>query len=202
MNTLRRLERNALQIVYKEHIREDFPRGERRPLFAMEKMQKAGRYDCYGYYREDDLIAYACYILAQNGSYALLDYFAVAPDLRGQGIGSEFLRILKGNVSAKCGVFIEAESPDSAKSEDKRKTRERRIRFYLANGAEMTSAKCLLFGVDYNILFISTSAAANTQKKECQLHAVEELYHELYGRAFGHLCKLYESDAGGIHDNK
>ncbi|MCD8354439.1 MAG: GNAT family N-acetyltransferase [Clostridiales bacterium] len=107
-------------------------------------------------------MAYACYIQTQSSSYALLDYFAVVPELRGKGIGSEFLRSLNGNVSAKRGVFIEAESPDSAKTEAERQTRERRIRFYLSNGAERTNAKCLLFGVDYNILFISTGNAVDT----------------------------------------
>ncbi|MCC8075121.1 MAG: GNAT family N-acetyltransferase [Clostridiales bacterium] len=195
MNVLKRLEPDELRIVYKEHIREDFPRGERRPLFAMEKMRKAGRYDCYGYYRDDKLIAYACYILPQSGSYALLDYFAVVPELRGQGIGGEFLRSLKGTVSAKSGVFIEAESPDSAKSEDERQIRERRIRFYLSNGAKRTNSRCLLFGVDYNILLISTDGVPNTQEKTEQHHAVEELYRELYGRVYGHLCIPYENNA-------
>ncbi|MCD7771825.1 MAG: GNAT family N-acetyltransferase [Oscillospiraceae bacterium] len=182
---------DELRIIYKEHIREDFPRGERRPLFGMEKLQKAGRYDCYGYYQEDSLVAYACYILTQNDSYALLDYFAVVPQLRGKGIGSEFLRSLNGNVSAKRGVFIEAESPDSAKAEAERQTRERRIRFYLSNGAKLTNSKCLLFGVDYNILFISPDDASNSQGIEGQHHAVEELYRELYRRVYGHLCKPY-----------
>ncbi|MCD7918838.1 MAG: GNAT family N-acetyltransferase [Clostridiales bacterium] len=192
VNVLKKIGLDELRIIYKEHIREDFPRGERRPFFCMEKLQKAGQYDCYGYYRDDNLIAYACYILTQNGSYALLDYFAVVPELRGKGIGSEFLRSLNGNVSAKCGVFIEAESPDSAKTEEERQTRERRIHFYPSNGAERTNSKCLLFGVDYNILFISTCDAVDTQEKGNQRHAVEELYHELYGRAYGRLCKPYE----------
>ena len=193
VNVLKKIGLDELRIIYKEHIRKDFPIGERRPLFGMTKLQKAGRYDCYGYYQENILVAYACYILTPNGSYALLDYFAVVPELRGKGIGSEFLRSLNGNVSAKCGVFIEAESPDSAKSEDERQTRERRIRFYLSNGAELTNTRCLLFGVDYNILFISTDDVANTREKAAQHHAVEELYRELYGRVYGHLCKPYES---------
>lgn len=124
----------------------------------------------------------------------LLDYFAVVPELRSQGIGGEFLRSLKGTVSAKCGVFIEAESPDSAKSEDERQIRERRIRFYLSNGAELTNSRCLLFGVDYSILFISTGAVINTQEKARQHHAVEELYRGLYGWGYGRLCKPYPEE--------
>ncbi len=195
VNVLKKLEPDELRSIYKEHFREDFPPGARRPLFAMEKMRKAGRYDCYGYYRDGALIAYACYILTPDSSYALLDYFAVVPKLRGQGIGSEFLRSLQGNVSAKSGVFIEAESPDSAKSEDERRVRERRIRFYLSNGAKRTNSKCLLFGVDYNILFISIDDVVNTKGKDRQHHAVEEMYRELYGRVYGRLCKPYESSA-------
>ncbi|MCD8368199.1 MAG: GNAT family N-acetyltransferase [Clostridiales bacterium] len=191
MNYMKRLEPDELRAVYKKHIREDFPRGERRPLFAMERMQKAGRYDCYGYYQEDSLVAYACYILTQSSSYALLDYFAVVPELRGHGIGSRFLRDLNGTVSAKCGVFIEAESPDSAKTEEERQIRERRIRFYLSNGAGRTTSRCLLFGVDYNILFIATNDTADKKDAEQLHHAVEALYRELYGRACGKLCRPY-----------
>ncbi|MCC8098645.1 MAG: GNAT family N-acetyltransferase [Clostridiales bacterium] len=191
VNILKRLAPDELRLVYKEHIREDFPRGKRRPLFSMEKMLKTGRYDCYGYYRNGNLIAYACYILTQSGSYALLDYFAVIPELRGQGIGSEFLRALQRNMSVKCGVFLEAENPGSAKSEDEQQTRERRIRFYLSNGAKLTNSNCLLFGVDYNILFIPAGSAADIPEKECQHHAVEALYREIYGRFYGRLCKPY-----------
>lgn len=180
-----------MRTVYRDHIRGDFPRGERRPLFAMERMRKAGRYDCYGFYNGEKLLAYACCILAESGSYALLDYFAVIPELRDRGIGSEFLRGLRGNVSAKRGMFIEAESPDAAKSEQERQVRERRIRFYLSNGAEQTNSGCLLFGVDYNILFITTNNAANEKDMEQLHHAVEALYQELYGRAYGRLCKPY-----------
>ncbi len=191
MRTLNNIGSEQLRIVYREHITEDFPRGERRPLFAMEKMQREGRYDCYGYYQDDKLLAYACYILTQDGSYALLDYFAVIPELRGHGIGSEFLKCLKENASVKCGVFIEAESPDSAKTDGERRVRERRIRFYLSNGAEMTNSKCLLFGVDYNILFIPRNDIPIAY--EHQHNEVEKLYRELYGRVYGRLCKPYES---------
>lgn len=182
-----------MRIIYKNHIKEDFPRNERRPLFAMERLQKAGQYGCYGYYHANSLEAYACYILTQSASYALLDYFAVVPELRGRGIGSEFLRNLKDNVPVKYGVFIEAESPSSTRSEHEKNLRQRRIRFYLSNGAEMTSSKCLLFGVDYNILFMPTGKADNVQKTACLHHTVEELYRTMYGRAYGRVCKPYEN---------
>ncbi|MCD8116545.1 MAG: GNAT family N-acetyltransferase [Oscillospiraceae bacterium] len=191
MNFIKLLELNELKSIYKDHIRRDFPRGERRPLFAMKRLQRAGRYNCYGYYRDNDLAAYACYVLAQNDSYALLDYFAVVPALRGHGIGSAFLQDLQKTVSAKYGVFIEAESPCSAKSEQEKSLRERRIRFYLSNGAEMTDSKCLLFGVDYDILFTPATNTDRGAEARERRHALDEFYRELYGRAYDRLCKPY-----------
>ncbi|MCD8220725.1 MAG: GNAT family N-acetyltransferase [Clostridiales bacterium] len=193
MKEIKKLKLDELKQIYKVHVREDFPRSERRPYSSMEKMTKAGIYASFGYYDDDRLLAYACYILTENGKYALLDYFAVVPELRGQGTGSEFLRKLEGTLPGKNGVFIEAESPDSAKSKEEAALRQRRIHFYLSNGAVLTDTKCLLFGVDYNILYIGRPD--DTDPEQGQLHcAIEELYREIYRPVYGRLCKPYVSD--------
>ncbi|MCC8164351.1 MAG: GNAT family N-acetyltransferase [Lachnospiraceae bacterium] len=184
-----KLELDKLKRIYRDHVREDFPRSERRPFASMKRMTKAGKYACYGYYDNGSLLAYACYILTENGMYALLDYFAVVPGLRGHGVGSEFLQRLKNVASVKCGVFIEEESPDSAKTDEEVQIRKRRISFYLANGALLINSKCLLFGVDYNILYISQMIPDHSME---QLHcAVEEMYQEIYRPVYGRLCKPY-----------
>ncbi len=192
MKHIKKLELDELRRIYKAHIREDFPRGERRPYSSMEKMTNAGKYAGYGYYDDDRLLAYACCILTENGMYALLDYFAVIPELRGHGIGSEFLQKLKGTLPAKNGVFIEAESPNSAKSDEEEILRRRRIHFYISNGAVLTNTKCLLFGVDYNIIYIGRPDAYMPAE---QLHCIiEELYREIYRLVYGRLCKPYVSN--------
>ncbi|MCC8102314.1 MAG: GNAT family N-acetyltransferase [Clostridiales bacterium] len=190
MKQIKELKPDELKQIYKTHVKEDFPRSERRPYSSMEKMTNSGKYISFGYYDNDSLLAYACYILTENGMYALLDYFAVVPKLRGHGIGSEFLQKLEGILPAKSGAFIEAESHDSAKSEEEAALRQRRIHFYLSNGAVLTNTKCLLFGVDYNILYIGR--ADNTDPAPEQLHcAIEDLYREIYRPVYGRLCKPY-----------
>ncbi|MCC8060806.1 MAG: GNAT family N-acetyltransferase [Clostridiales bacterium] len=192
MNWIKKLELEELQRIYNNHVIEDFPRNERRPLFSMEKLMKTGKYECFGYCDDGSLLAYAFYFLAESRQYALLDYFAVVPGLRGHGTGSEFLRLLKGAVSAKNGVFIEAENPDSAKSEEEATLRRRRIRFYRSNGAALTNAKAQLFGVDYDILYIGLNGTDLSIK---QLdHAAENLYREVYRPIYGRFCKLYTED--------
>lgn len=192
MKQIKKLNLAELKRIYKTHVREDFSRGERRPYLSMEKMTNTGKYASYGYYDDDRLLAYACYILTENGMYALLDYFAVVPELRGHGTGSEFLQELEGALPAQNGVFIEAESPDSAKSYEEATLRRRRIHFYLSNGGVLTNTKCLLFGVDYNILYIGRPGIELSAK---QLHrAVEDLYREIYRPFYSRLCKPYVPD--------
>ncbi|MCD8371528.1 MAG: GNAT family N-acetyltransferase [Clostridiales bacterium] len=187
---IKELKLNELKRIYKAHVREDFPRSERRPYSSMEKMTNTGKYVSFGYYDDGRLLAYACYILTEDRMYALLDYFAVIPELRGHGIGSEFLQKLEGILQANKGAFIEVESPDSAKSKEEAALRRRRIHFYLSNGAVLTNTKCLLFGVDYNILYIGRIDGTDSEPE--QLHcAIEELYREIYRPVYGLLCKLY-----------
>lgn len=203
MRQIKKLELEELKRIYKEYIREDFPRNERRPISAMAKMTKEGKYASYGLYNEDDLLAYACYILLEDEDYALLDYFAVIPGLRGNGIGSGFLQDLKKFVPVKKGTFIEAESPDSAKDSDEMQIRRKRIDFYLSNGAMMTNSKCQLFGVDYNILYISREDGATLSADRINL-AVEGMYREMYRPVYGRLCKPYvvvPGYAGGTGDD-
>ncbi|MCD8398548.1 MAG: GNAT family N-acetyltransferase [Lachnospiraceae bacterium] len=190
MKQIKELKPDELKQIYKTHVKEDFPRNERRPYSSMEKMTNVGKYISFGYYDDDSLLAYACYILAENGMYALLDYFAVVPELRGCGTGSEFLQKLKGTLPAKSGAFIEAEGPDSVKSEEEATLRRRRIHFYLSNDAVLTNTKCQLFGVDYNILYIGRVDDTNPAQE--QLHcAIEDLYQEIYRPVYGRLCKPY-----------
>lgn len=40
VHVLKQMRPDELRMVYKKHIREDFPPGARRPLFGMERLQK------------------------------------------------------------------------------------------------------------------------------------------------------------------
>ncbi|MCD8076741.1 MAG: hypothetical protein LUF27_17280 [Lachnospiraceae bacterium] len=58
----------------------------------------------------------------------------------------------------------------------------------------MTNTKCLLFGVDYNILYIGRAGNADSSSE--QLHcAIEDLYREIYRPVYGRLCKPYMQEA-------
>ena len=79
----------------------------------------------------------------------LLDYLAVSPACRGQGIGSEILRLLDERYGGK-RILLEIEDPEEPC--DNPKERRSRKAFYLRNGMTVQDYKVWLFGIKMLIL--------------------------------------------------
>lgn len=139
--------------IYKNHIVRDFPRNERRPLFLVKRLYKKGLYSCYVSYHGEEIAAYACILRCKGLNSVLLDYYAVEPQMRGTGIGGGFLQEL-GKMLDCDGIVMECEMPCKAENEQEKTIRERRIRFYERNGAELSSYGWYAFKVDYNLLWM------------------------------------------------
>ena len=150
---IREVSAEAFAALYKEHIMRDFAPEERRPLFAIERLYRKGRYTCQVLGEDGALQAYACFIQAEGVGGVLLDYFAVAPEMRGSGIGSAFLVELQAAWPVD-GILIECEMPEDAKDEEDAETRRRRIAFYTRLGAVMTDYGWHAFSVEYNLLWL------------------------------------------------
>lgn len=142
--------------LYRHCIERDFARDERRPLFLIRRLHARGMYD-FLVLRDDKtgkLLAYAGLIHAPNVDSVLLDYFAVEPSHRGEGVGSRFLWDVVCHYESAGGILIECETPALAKGEAEQATREKRIAFYLKNGAESTGAQWHFLGVGYDLLWV------------------------------------------------
>lgn len=151
---LYRLSQEELYHLYHTSMKRDFPPSELRPYISIRSLSEQGHYRCVGCRVQDDPAAYAC--LAGDGEDLLLDYYAVEPQLRGQGIGGRFLRALKEKEASVKGaapfLLIEAESVESAASPERVRERERRLRFYRKCGCLKTGVYSFLYGVEYQIL--------------------------------------------------
>jgi len=154
---IRRLELNEIKSIYRALIKKDFPRNERRPFFSMSKLHSNGKYICLVLEEDNQIIAYATFITDDVISSVLLDYFAVDEKLRGSGIGSRFIALIREYWYEKYGIIIECETPDSTKTDNEKVIRKRRIDFYRRAGAEDTSVKWRFIGVHYRILWLPTS---------------------------------------------
>ena len=112
--TIQRLEREEAHRLYFARFREDFVPSELRPWGSILRLMDQGAYSIFACKEAGEILAYATFI--QCSGALLLDYFAVDPARRGQGVGTAFfhgLQKLPALGQASC-LYIEAESLESA----------------------------------------------------------------------------------------
>lgn len=147
-----RLDRAGLRAVYRKHVKRDFPRAERKPLFAMERLMREGKYDPLGVYEGDRLLAYAFLWHDAAQDYVLLDYLAVCEGGRGRGVGTAVLRLLEEHYAQYRGVLVEVEATEETASAADNALRLRRQEFYLRAGFRALGHQAKLFTVVYDVL--------------------------------------------------
>ena len=100
----------------------------------------------------------------------LLDYFAIAEDMRGRGIGSEAIKMLLALYPDK-RFLLETEDPDEVGA-DNTEIRRRRLGFYLRSG---------LCEMEYRIMLFETQMRVLTGGRVVKF----EEYHEIFTNVFG-----------------
>lgn len=145
-----------------------FPKEERKPFWLIRGKTKQGTMEILSVKQENDFSGLAITVLHKD--LLLLDYFAIAPQVRGKGIGSQVLEALQQRYHDK-RLFLEIEQPveDAPNLEQRIK----RKQFYLRNGFTESGLKVDLFGVKMEILC-------------CQCEITEEEYLSLYRSFLGH----------------
>ena len=170
--TLRELGLDGLHHIYHEHLSHAFPRMERKPLSAMEKLMAAGRYEALGLYDGEELAAYALLWDDPEGGYVLLDYLAVCRDKpRGQGIGTVMVAHLMGQYRHVSGILVEAEAEGDDASPEENGLRARRLAFYRRLGFRELGYVARIFGVRYAMLLYGDRTG------EEAMEAHQRLYH-------------------------
>jgi len=168
---LKILSNELLLLWYEKFLKEDFVSDEIKPIENILTLIKNGRYEVYGVFQDDEMIAYASFWKKENINLVLLDYLGVSKKYRNQGIGSKILTLIKemlGNIP----YVVEAEIPTGSSLEED-KIRKRRIQFYEKNGCKKVylMATC---GMKWQTLVNSKNEI--DQKELAKLH--KELYEE------------------------
>ncbi len=141
-----------------------FPISERKPFSMILRKQKEGSMEILSIEHDSgEFLGLA--VLIHYHDLHLLDYFAVSPDCRGQGVGSKALGLLQARY-ADGRLLLEIERTDvECKNLDERL---RRKQFYLKNGMQQADFLVDLFGVDMEIL------THNCTVSYCEYHEVFE----------------------------
>ena len=134
-------EPHALRQWLKMYIcyRRSFPRAERKPFGIIVKMYRQGKSDIW--YLEDQGRFAGLASTINGDGLILLDYFAVAPGRRGQGLGTAALKLLQEKYCEN-GLFAEIE----------RVCPEKRKQVYRSCGLEPLDVQADVFGVEMELL--------------------------------------------------
>ena len=168
---LKILSNELLLLWYEKFLKEDFVSDEIKPIENILTLIKNGRYEVYGVFQDDEMIAYASFWKKENINLILLDYLGVSKKYRNQGIGSKILVLIK-EILGNMPYVVEAEIPTGSSLEED-KIRKRRIEFYERNGCKKVylMATC---GMKWQTLVNSKNEI--DQKELAKLH--KELYEE------------------------
>jgi len=88
---LKILSNELLLLWYEKFLKEDFVSDEIKPIENILTLIKNGRYEVYGVFQDDEMIAYASFWKKENINLVLLDYLGVSKKYRNQGIGRKIL---------------------------------------------------------------------------------------------------------------
>lgn len=151
-----------IKALYKEA----FPKFERKPFRKILKLSTQGVCDILCVCDEDNF--YGLAITLKHKNLVLLDYFAICPEFRDQGIGSKALKLLQERYN-KQALIIEIEDANDNAAENILQ-RIRRKDFYLKNNMVPQNTKVNIFGCPMEIL------AFNGKFNFEDYHQIFELY--------------------------
>lgn len=172
--------------IYRKMMKKDFPRSELKPLSMIHKGLARKEYLCFGFFDDEDTVcgyAYFVFRIQDGQRVYMLDYFAVAENMRGTGLGSQFIKMACEEVNDADYIICEAEAPEKASDEDDRLTRTRRVDFYLRNGFRDTGVTAFVFGVVFKILEFGAEHTEDEMKK-----AYSELYRSFLPEILYRAC--------------
>lgn len=203
---LRTLTLEQVRELYQPCLARDFPADELMPWKWMEGLIREGKQQSVGFYREQELAAYAIFITEGERSPAvLLNYFAVDPGSRGQGVGSQCLGLLRETLRGRdTTLLFEVETPETARNWEELAMRRRRIAFYEKSGAQFTGVDSLLFGVAYHIMALPPAGEGEDWAPVAEETAasLERLYRSAIPNkpgqefTFEEVCRVYVREEG------
>jgi GNAT superfamily N-acetyltransferase len=187
--TWRLLTAAELTDVYEQQMRRDFPPAELKPLAMLQHTLESGAGYAWGVFEGDEaaartlanLAAYLLMVRPEGCPVSQLDYFAVLPAFRAQGLGSRLLAELPAReqgAAAILAILIEAECPEHAPDEP---MAHRRLGFYARAGAQDTGWTEHLFDAWFRILVLPCAGAQPVQTEDavywlaqCYRHSIPE----------------------------
>lgn len=164
MMALRALDEAQIRSLHADQMHRDFPPSELKGVESILALKARDEYDVLAADLDGEMVGYALVFRPRDSSALLLDYLAVEPHLRGQGLGTQMLGMLcTYYADAAKYLMIECERPKAAPDEEEAR---KRIRFYQRGGAALTDVRIWLFDVEYSILVMPCKGKLDAEKQD------------------------------------
>ncbi len=176
-----KLNGQQIALIYEGQMRRDFKPQGLKPLELLLRLEQAGRYGGYGFYEGDALLGYALLAYAEQSPDVLLDYFAVCPTRRNQGLGQRFLTQLITELSGDYrALLLEVADPRYGREAADQDLNRRRIDFYRRCGVELRDLGCCVQDEHYVMMVKPLAGAVD----DCQIQAsLTDIYTAFFGVA-------------------
>lgn len=176
-----KLNGQQIALIYEHQMLRDFTPQELKPLELLLRLEQARRYAGYGFYEGEELLGYALLAYAEHSPDVLLDYFAVCPSRRNQGLGQAFLTQLMAELgSGRRALLLEVEDPHYGRDEADRDLRSRRMGFYQRCGVELRKLRCCVQEEHYVVMVKPLAGDVD----DCQIQAsLTDIYTAFFGQA-------------------
>ena len=133
---------DKLKLMYEEA----FPLIERKPYSVIEKNRQRGKTDVLAI-KDDDIKGLV--VTINNKDLVLVDFLAIDKNLRGSGIGSQAIELIREKYNDR-RVFLEIEKP--LKEADNYDQRLKRKHFYLKNGLKDEGVTANIYDTEIELL--------------------------------------------------
>lgn len=140
--------------AYESLYEQSFPPSERKDMAFMTSGQYAYAYDLWVVSTPCVSVA-GMVVVVKHENYAMLDYLAISPYLRGQGIGHDVLPLVREKYQDTC-LFLEIESPTP--HAPNLQERLRRRDFYVSCGLVPCGVHAYIYDTDMELWAYPESA--------------------------------------------
>lgn len=178
-----------------------FPPVETKPVNKVEKMLLNDKdYHLFVMVKDGSVIGISLLYVFKKLRSGLLDYMAIIPEFRGQGIGTELFRRTLNRFKRMCpnsiGLFLEVQKED-VDDLIERRIRKNRIRFYRGLGAKKVGDVDYLLPPQHGTkpeemqLMILPTVEVKSLSKEYLLNLIKTTYVKVYGYSKDDLLKKF-----------
>lgn len=171
---------DRIMVIY----RSSFPENERLPEAKLAEKIANQEFQLFVSYEESKVSFMAILCPLKETKFTLLGYVAVAENLRGKGIGEDFLKYLEKDLKQKEEfLLLEVENPVLG---DNREIKQRRLNFYRRLGAKILDNVRFLLPNLWNqtppemVLMIYPSYHKNYVKGELIKDLINRVYEQFY----------------------